>query len=90
MDNIEYNRRQEHEEAEFEARCKRCGTCCGANGTNPCANLIRDPDGKYSCKNYETRIGIQFTVDGTPFTCVPIRDLMETGLPFPDCGYNNR
>jgi uncharacterized cysteine cluster protein YcgN (CxxCxxCC family) len=89
LDDIAYDRRQMEESAEYEALCRHCGTCCGSKGLDPCANLIRKNDGTFACRNYETRIGVQHTVTGKTFTCIPIRDVIKFGIPFEGCGYNS-
>jgi len=88
MDEAMYIRKQETEEAEYEARCRRCGACCGAGGADPCANLVRAENGAYMCKSYDTRIGVQHTVSGRTFTCIPIRDVRRFGVRFEGCGYD--
>lgn len=86
MDNTEYLKKQKEEEARYEARCRRCGACCGANDGDPCLNLRQDKNGKYYCNVYETRIGMHKTRSGKAFACVPIRDL-KPNLPFKGCAY---
>ena len=71
---------------EFEALCLRCGKCCGAGG-DPCAKLVKNDDGKYTCEAYDARLGLQLTVSGKPFTCVPINDVINKGMPNQACGY---
>ena len=60
----------------YESTCKRCGACCGALDEDPCGNLILTGEGKYSCSNYENRLGIQKTVLGREFNCVPLRKIL--------------
>ena len=86
----DYIRRQKKEELHYEALCKRCGTCCGAEGKDPCRNLRKDEKGTYYCEVYDHRIGQQVTVSGNTFTCVPIRDVLTYAPPYPGCGYNKR
>ncbi len=86
MDKLEYLEKQKTIQECYEARCKRCGSCCGALGDDPCSRLVREPDGKYSCSVYAQRIGLQRTVTGKEFHCVPIRDLGQN-LPFRGCAY---
>jgi hypothetical protein len=88
MDDERYEKKQDEESAQHEARCKRCGTCCGAGGSDPCSNLERCEDGKYKCRIYENRIGPQYTASGHIFYCVPIRQAIEAGLPTTECGYS--
>jgi len=81
-----YLLKQKEEQDKYEALCKRCGACCGANDGDPCVKLARDESGKYYCTVYATRIGMQKTRSGVNFACVPIRDL-RPNLPFKDCAY---
>jgi len=83
-----YTNKQDEDERYYESLCKRCGTCCGAGGNDPCVNLKKDSLGKYFCDSYEDRIGQHKTVSGSTFTCVPIRDVMTYAPPFAGCGYN--
>ena len=78
--------KQKEEFIEYEARCRRCGACCGANDRVPCVNLEKREDNKYYCKAYSNRIGMQRTLSGKQFACVPIRDL-RPNLPFKGCAY---
>gem|GEM_PF-427572 len=80
-------REGEKESALYEARCKRCGACCGAKGADPCSNLKMDTDGRYYCGVYDKRYGTQFTVSGKSFTCVPMRQVLEYRAPYENCGY---
>ena len=59
-------------EKEWEARCARCGACCGAL-EDPCENLRRSPEGKYFCSVYDRRFGTWHTISGKELNCVPIR-----------------
>ncbi|MCX5694410.1 MAG: hypothetical protein NT014_04700 [Candidatus Omnitrophica bacterium] len=86
MDKVAYLQKQQDIQNAYEARCKRCGSCCGALGQDPCARLKSDEQGKFYCSDYSNRIGLQFTVTGKKFHCVPIRDLGHN-LPFQDCAY---
>jgi uncharacterized cysteine cluster protein YcgN (CxxCxxCC family) len=86
MDEPAYLKKQEKEEKEYEARCKRCGACCGMKDNDPCINLRKDGFGKFYCDVYENRIGMHKTVSGKEFACVPIRDL-SPNLPFKGCAY---
>lgn len=81
-----YRDRQDEAAAAYEARCLRCGACCGAEN-DPCANLIKDAAGRFYCAVYEDRLGVRKTVSGKDFTCVPIRDLLKYSLPSEQCGY---
>ena len=74
---------------EWEARCTRCGACCGALD-DPCENLRQDPKGKFYCSVYERRFGQWHTVSGKKLTCVPIREKIAQGHSWPgdeQCGY---
>jgi hypothetical protein len=82
----EYIHRQEEESREYEARCLRCGACCGSLDGDPCTCLRREENGKYFCSVYDYRIGMHKTVSGKQFACVPIRDL-QPNLPFKGCVY---
>ncbi len=86
MDEVEYLKKQEEDEAKYEALCRRCGACCGALGPDPCEELRKDKSGKYFCSVYEHRIGVHKTISGKQFACVPIRDL-RPNLPFKGCVY---
>ena len=86
MDEIFYTQQQKVEQEIYEAQCKRCGACCGAQGQDPCACLRKDQNGKYYCHDYASRIGLQKTVSGKEFHCVMIRDL-GANLPFRNCAY---
>ncbi len=81
-----YTKKQDEWRAEFEALCKRCGKCCGIE-QDPCSNLVISPDGRYTCKIYEDRLGPQKTVSGKAFTCVPINEVINKGMPHSSCGY---
>ncbi len=87
MEDEAYEARLRELEVLYEARCLRCGCCCGAYGVDPCAQLEKCADGTYSCKVYETRIGTQKTISGKTFSCVPIRQVMLYHKPFPNCPY---
>jgi len=74
---------------EFEALCKRCGSCCGAFDGDPCEHLTRKPNGEYFCPIYDCRFGPQKTKKGNEFDCVPIRELIKEGALRVECAYNN-
>ena len=86
MDQAAYLQKQKEIQDVYEARCKRCGACCGALGQDPCARLECGVDGKYYCSVYLNRTGLQKTVTGKDFHCVLIRDL-GPNLPFEECAY---
>ena len=88
MDDIAYRERQRAAFAAHEAKCRSCGTCCGANGDDPCSQLRSRSDGSYYCATYPTRFGVQRTVSGREFTCVMIRDVIAFGVRYEGCGYN--
>ena len=74
---------------EWEAKCTRCGACCGSL-EDPCENLRKDQGGKYFCAVYDKRFGKWHTVSGKALTCVPIRDKLALGHSWPGdehCGY---
>ena len=86
MDNSLYQKHLKEELVKYESICKRCGVCCGTSN-DPCSNLAYNGDGKYSCRVYDTRLGIQKTVSGKIFTCVPIKDNIRNGFVNPNCAY---
>lgn len=81
-----YTMKQDERLAEFEARCKRCGKCCGID-QDPCSNLVKSASGGYVCKVYDNRLGSQKTVSGKDFTCVPINEVINKSMPYLSCGY---
>ena len=60
----------------YEALCKRCGACCGKFEDDPCVQLKKDEAGSYFCATYENRLGLQKTVSGREFNCVPVRKVL--------------
>ena len=77
------------QEQEWEARCTRCGACCGALN-DPCENLRKTAEGKYFCSVYDRRFGKWRTVSGKELECVPIRVKLANGESWPGdehCGY---
>ncbi|MBU1997879.1 MAG: hypothetical protein ABIG46_05370 [Candidatus Omnitrophota bacterium] len=86
MDEEVYLRKQEVEQKRYEDLCRRCGACCGALDGDPCESLKRDESGIFFCSVYDQRIGMQKTVSGKQFACVPIRDL-RPNLPLRSCVY---
>jgi len=86
MDRAAYLQKQKEAEDRYEARCKRCAACCGANSEDPCSRLSKDKAAGYYCSVYATRIGKQLTISGKEFSCVPIRYL-QPQLPFKECAY---
>ena len=89
MDNAAYIHKQTAEQDAYEARCKSCGICCGADGTDPCVHLQKRDNGTYFCDTYQTRFGVQKSVSGREFTCVMIRDVIAFGVRYEGCGYND-
>lgn len=78
---------QDKQQAVWEGMCGRCGACCGLKG-DPCVNLFKADDGKYACRVYENRLGMQRTVSGKEFRCIPIRFILHTSWPGDECcGY---
>ena len=67
-------------EEEWEARCLRCGGCCGAFD-DPCRHLKKSFDDKYFCEIYNCRFGERTTVAGHNFNCVPINKLLHVHWP---------
>ena len=90
MDEDSYNKALGEQFLKDEDRCARCGECCGAFGSDPCANLVKEPSGRYYCKSYKNRIGEQITVSGKKFTCVAIRDVLARGVVYTNCAYRNK
>lgn len=86
MDDNLYKKKQDERFVELEALCKRCGKCCGVE-TDPCSDLVKSPDGRYTCKIYDERFGLRKTVSGRSFTCVPINEVINKGMPYSSCGY---
>ena len=80
-DNARYETLQACQEKEWEAKCTRCGACCGITEGDPCENLGIFPDGKYSCRIYENRFGLHKTIGGRVFRCVPIRWIINHSWP---------
>lgn len=85
-DESKYLRLQRSREMEFEAACKRCGACCGAQD-DPCMNLAEVEKGTYVCQAYAHRLGPQRTVSGKAFNCVDIREHISSGTLREGCGY---
>ena len=88
MDEAEYIQKQKEEEDRYEARCLRCGQCCGVGDGDLCVNLAKDKDDKYYCKDYEFRICQHVTLSGKHFICIPIRVFLEFNPPYPKCAYS--
>jgi hypothetical protein len=74
---------------EWEAKCTRCGACCGSL-EDPCENLRKDKTNKYYCAVYDKRFGLWHTISGKEINCVPIREKLTKGHSWPGdehCGY---
>jgi len=71
---------QEQQEKDWESVCINCGACCGANDGDPCINLAFSK-GKSRCTVYNNRLGIQKTLKGREFKCLPVRDIMFKNWP---------
>jgi hypothetical protein len=89
-DEARYRLLQEKQAVDWEARCTRCGACCGVFERDPCENLEKSSDGKYSCRIYTTRFGLRKSISGRIFECVPLRQILHTSWPGKhQCGYKN-
>jgi uncharacterized cysteine cluster protein YcgN (CxxCxxCC family) len=86
MEDFEYNNFQRMKFKEYEAFCKHCGFCCGADN-DPCQNLIKNNSGGYDCKVYNERLGLQKTISGKWFNCILIKEVLKFSPPNPDCAY---
>ncbi len=88
MDENLYSKKLEEQYSEYEALCKRCGTCCGLADGDPCRNLVLVGNGSCTCSVYTNRLKVQKTVSGKSFSCVSVRELLNAyDLPHPACGY---
>ncbi len=82
-----YQQWQKDRHEEWEAKCGRCGACCGAFDGDPCVHLQKDGT-HYYCDVYENRFGPQKTVSGRDINCVHIRSVLHTSWPGDECcGY---
>ena len=83
-----YQRAQDEELQKWEAKCGRCGACCGAYDGDPCEHLRQSSDKKYFCSIYEHRFGEHETISGKIIKCVPIRTIVNSSWPGDHCcGY---
>lgn len=88
-DSERYNNWMSAQNAEWEARCHRCGACCGSL-EDPCENLQKAANGRFYCTVYDHRFGKWHTVSGKEFNCVPLREKLAQGHSWPGdqhCGY---
>lgn len=86
-----YALNQEKKFQEYENLCKRCGACCGLLDADPCENLVLDKDKKCFCKVYTNRFGLQKTLSGKYFLCVPIRKVLsENWTGSETCNYKRQ
>lgn len=91
MSDDRYIRYQDEKQRDYENLCKRCGACCGIFDKDPCINLEEEVKGKYFCAIYENRFGMQRSISGREFTCVPIRDILHKSWAGDfNCAYKRR
>ncbi len=84
-----YNEWMLSKNSQWEAKCTRCGACCGSL-EDPCENLRKSEAGQYFCTVYERRFGRWRTVSGKEINCLPIREKLAQGYSWPGdehCGY---
>lgn len=75
-------------QSHWESLCRRCGACCGLLDNDPCIHLLQEKDGHYFCSIYQNRFGLQQTIGGNTFRCVPIEKILQSSWPGKDrCGY---
>ncbi|MDP2654312.1 MAG: hypothetical protein Q8Q08_09800 [Candidatus Omnitrophota bacterium] len=87
-DDIRYQRLNMRQAEDWEARCTRCGACCGVAEGDPCEHVVAAGDGRYVCGIYENRFGLHRTRSGRLFRCVPIRDILHKSWPGDrECSY---
>ena len=87
MDETAYEKVLADRDAAYESLCLRCGQCCGAHSEDPCRQLEKMPDGRYGCKVYDRRHGLQETISGRSFMCVNIRNVITAGAEYYNCPY---
>ena len=88
MSDAQYQQLQDRQLQEWEARCGRCGACCGAFDGDPCEHLRGNKPGEYFCSIYDHRFGMHKTVSGKDIRCVPIRIILNSSWPGDACcGY---
>ena len=88
MDKLKYSEKLKDTLDKYEGLCCHCGSCCGSTDGDHCIHLTKKSDNKYYCKVYKNRIGMQVTVSGTQFACIPIRDFLKFNPPYPKCAYS--
>jgi len=81
VDEKRYKKLQERQLIEYEARCTRCGACCGAFDGDPCEHLAKLKSGYYKCRVYKNRFGDHKTIKGDLMECVPIREILHINWP---------
>jgi len=82
-----YRQYLENQEKEFEAQCRRCGACCGAE-EDPCEHLQVVSAASYTCDIYQQRFGAHRTKSGKEMRCVELRDMRHQEWPGGwKCGY---
>ncbi len=79
-----YEAWQQKQHEQWEAKCGRCGACCGAFDGDPCEHLRKGDQG-YFCQIYDTRFGLHKTVSGKDINCVPIRKILHSKWPGDEC-----
>ena len=90
-DQNQYDQWQQQELVKWEAKCGRCGACCGAFDGDPCEHLRKDASRKYFCSIYENRFGVHKTLSGKDINCVPIRQILHNSWPGDTCcGYKKK
>ncbi len=76
MGSSDYENYMIQKEQEWEALCRRCGSCCGAF-EDPCENLAWTQEGQSYCIDYDNRFGLHKSKAGKEFQCVPIRNVLD-------------
>ncbi len=90
-DEARYQALTQKQSIAWEARCTRCGACCGSTTDDPCENLTKDSEGKHGCRIYENRFGLRQTISGKNFQCVPLRWIVHQSWPGDEhCGYKKK
>lgn len=81
QEKLRYQKLQDGQAQDWEARCCSCGMCCGVKDGDPCEELVLQDSGQYRCKVYYHRFGIHKTKSGRSFPCVPIRHILHEPWP---------